>query len=167
MARARGAVEVRGLREFQMELRSADPRLARALTKANREIAEKVAANVQAKARARKGVAAKAAPAVVGRGEQRAAKIAINKGTNYKFADGAFFGALQYRQFPAWVGNRYFNAWPVGINDEGPGRGPYAINPGIYQSIPEIEAFYLDAFEDAVARAFPDELASAGFSVLG
>lgn len=167
MSRGRGAVEVRGLRTFQAELRSADPRLARALTKANREIAEKVASNVQAKARARGGVAAKAAPAIVGRGEQRAAKIAINKGTRYKFADGAFFGAVRYHQFEPWVGNQHFNAWPVGINDEGPGRGAYAINPGIYESIPEIEEFYLNAFEDAVAAAFPDELAALGATVLG
>jgi len=167
MARGRGAVEVRGLRTFQAELRSADPRLARALTKANKEIAEKVAANIRAKAEARGGVTAKAAPAVVGRGEQRVAKIAINKGTRYRFADGAFFGSVQYHQFEPWVGNQHFNAWPVGINDEGPGRGAYAINPGIYVSIPEIEDFYLNAFEDAVAAAFPDELAALGATVLG
>lgn len=167
MARGRGAVEVRGLREFQAELRTAHPKLARALVQANREIAEKVAENIQAKARARGGVTAKAAPAVVGRGEQRVAKIAINKGTRYKFADGAFFGAVQFPQFEPWVGNQYFNTWPVGINDEGPGRGAYAINPGIYESIPEIEDFYLNAFEDAVAAAFPDDLASLGMSALG
>lgn len=167
MARGRGAVQVRGLREFQAELRAADPKLARSLRAANREIADKVAGAVQAKARARGGVAQHAADAVVGRGEQRAAKIAINKGTRFKMADGAFFGAKQYRQFPAWVGNANENAWPVGANDEGPGRGPYAINPGIYESIPAIEAFYLDGFEDAVKGAFPDELAALGSTVVG
>lgn len=167
MSRARGAVQIRGLREFQAELRSADPRLARALAKANKEVAEKVAANIRAKAGSAGGVRAKAAPAIVGRGEQRAAKIAINKGTRFKFADGAFFGAKQYPQFDLWVGNQWDSPWPVGVNDEGPGRGAYAINPGIYESIPEIEEFYLDAFEDAVARAFPVELASLGATVLG
>ena len=167
MARARGAVQVRGLREFQAELRAADPKLARSLRVANREIAEKVADRVRAKATSRGGVAKHAAPAIVGRGEQRAAKIAIAKGTRFKMADGAFFGALQYRQFPAWVGNQYLDAWPVGANDEGPGRGPYAINPAIYESIPEIEDFYLNAFEAAAARAFPDELAALGSTVIG
>ena len=166
MAKA-SAVQVRGLRAFQSELRSASPKLARSMRVANAQIAEKVAAKVQEKARARGGVAAKAAPSIVGRGEQRGAKIVINKGREYKFADGAFFGAKQYARFAPWVGNQHENAWPVGANSEGPGGGPYAINPGIYASIPEIEDFYLNAFEDAVAGAFPDNLASLGATVLG
>lgn len=161
------AVQVRGLRAFQSELRAANPKLARSMRVANAKIAEKVAVKVQAKARSRGGVAAKAAPAIVGRGEQRGAKIVINKGREFKFADGAFFGAKQHAQFEPWVGNQHEMPWPVGGADEGPGRGPYAINPGIYESIPEIEEFYLDAFEDAVAGAFPDDLASLGASVLG
>lgn len=167
MARARGAVHVRGLREFQAELRAADTKLPRAMTAANRQIAERVASSIQDEARSRGGVLAKAAPAVVGRGEQRAAKIAINKGTQYKFADGAFFGAKAWPQFEAWVGNQHEMSWPVGVNDEGPGRGPYAINPGIFAAIDDIERFYLDEFEDAVAAAFPSELASLGATVLG
>lgn len=166
MARA-SAVQVRGLRAFQSELRAANPKLARSMRVANAKIAEKVAANVQAKALSRGGVVAKAAPAIVGRGEQRGAKIVINKGREFKFADGAFFGAKQWSQFEPWVGNQHEMPWPVGGSDEGPGRGPYAINPGIYESIPEIEEFYLDAFEDAVAGAFPDDLASLGATVLG
>lgn len=154
MARAQ-AVHVRGLRDFQAELRSTHARLPRAMTVANREIAETVAGNVQGKARQRGGVTRKAAPAVQGRGEQRGAKLVIAKGREYKFADGAFFGAIQYPQFDEWVGNQHFMPWPVGVNDEGPGRGPYAINPGIYDSIGEIEQFYLNAFEDSVKRAFP------------
>jgi len=167
MSRGRGVVQVRGLRTFQAELRSAHPKLARALAKANRQIAEKVAANVRAKAQARGGITAKAAPAIVGRGEQRVAKIAINKGTSYQFADGAFFGAKQYPQFAPWVGNSWEDDWPVGANAEGPGRGAYAINPGIFVSIPEIEDFYLNAFEDAVAAAFPDDIADIGRGVIG
>lgn len=155
MARAQ-AVHVRGLREFQAELRATHARLPRAMTVANREIAETVAANVRAEASTHPfRVVAKAAPAVVGRGEQRGAKLVINKGREFKFADGAFFGAKQFPQFEEWVGNQHEMPWPVGVNDEGPGRGPYAINPGIFESIAEIEDFYLNAFEDSVKRAFP------------
>lgn len=154
MARAQ-AVHVRGLREFQAELRATHAKLPRALTVANREIAETVADRAQAKAQARGGVVAKAAPAVVGRGEQRGAKLAINKGRQFKFADGAFFGAKQFGQFEPWVGNQHEMPWPAGVNDEGPGRGPYALNPAIFESIPDIEDFYLNAFEDAVKAAFP------------
>ena len=159
MARGRGAVEVRGLREFQAELRSAHPKLARALAKANREIAEVVAARARTEAQQAGGVQAKAAPAIRGAAEQRAAKIAIVKGTRFKFADGAFYGALAYPQFDPWVGS----SWTAGDASE----GPYAINPAIAASIDDIEDFYLDAFEDAVARAFPDELAALGAAVLG
>lgn len=160
MARAgSGAVHVRGLREFQAGLRSANPKLARSMTRANKEIAIKVATRAQLSARADYGpVQAKAAPAIVGAAEQRAAKIAINKGTRFKFADGAFYGAKAYPQFDPWVGN----TWEVG----GP-EGPDAINPAIADSISDIEDFYLNAFEDAVTQAFPSELAALGATVIG
>lgn len=158
MATRPGAVHVRGLREFQAELRAVDPKLARALTKANREIAARVAERAAGKARSAGGVQAKAADAIRGAAGQREAKIAINKGTRFAFADGAFYGAKAYPQFAPWVGN----TWDVG----GPG-GPAAINPAIAEMVPAIEDFYLNAFEDAVAAAFPDELASAGATVLG
>ena len=155
MARA-PAVHVRGLREFQAELRATHAKLPRAMRIANTHIAEQVASNVRAEASThRRRVVAKSAPAVVGRGEQRGAKLAINKGSQFKFADGAFYGAKQFPQFEPWVGNQHEMPWPVGANDEGPGRGPYAINPGIFESIAEIEDFYLNAFEDAVKAAFP------------
>lgn len=159
MARGRAAVQVRGLREFQAGLRAADPKLARAITKANKEIAEKVAARARAEAQQAGGVQAKASPAIKAAAEQRAAKIAIVKGSRFPFADGAFYGALAYPQFDPWVGNSWTPGDAAG--------GPYAINPAIAASLPEIEDFYLDAFEDAVARAFPSELASLGAAVLG
>ena len=147
---------MRGLREFQAELRATHAKLPRAMRIANTHIAETVASNVRDKASThRRRVVAKAAAAVVGRGEQRGAKLVINKGREYKFADGAFFGAKQFPQFEPWVGNQHEMPWPAGVNDEGPGRGPYAINPGIFESIAEIEDFYLNAFEDSVKRAFP------------
>lgn len=158
MARGRAAVEVRGLREFQAGLRAAEPKLARAMTKANKEIAQQVAARARNEATSNGGVQSKAAPAIVGAAEQRAAKIAVNAG-RFPFANGAFYGALAYPQFDEWVGN----SWDVGDASS----GPAAINPAIAEMIPVIEDFYLDAFEDAVARAFPSELASLGSSVLG
>lgn len=159
MARAgAGAVHVRGLREFQAGLRSANPRLARSMRVANKEIATKVSDRAQAKARSGTPVQAKAAETIVGAAGQRDARIAINKGRRFKFADGAFYGAKAYPQFDPWVGN----TWEVG----GSG-GPAAINPAIAEMVPDIEDFYLNAFEDAVAGAFPDDLASLGMSALG
>lgn len=153
-----GAVHVRGLREMQAGLRAASPKLARSMTVANKEIAAKVAAKAQSLARSGTPVQAKASGTIVGAAGQRDAKIAINKGRQFKFADGAFYGAKAYPQFDPWVGND----WEVG----GTG-GPDAINPAIADMVPEIEEFYLDAFEDAVAGAFPDDLASLGATVIG
>ncbi len=87
---------------------------------------------------------AKASGAIVGAAESRAAKIAVRNSP--PFAQGAFFGALQYPQFPAWVGN----SWEVG----GSG-GPYAVNPAIRDSMQDIIDGYGDAFEAAASRAFP------------
>lgn len=154
-----GAVHVRGLREMQAGLRAADPKLARSMRAANKDIAGVVAAKARSIADSAGGVQAKAATAIVGAAEQRAAKIAINKGRQFKFADGAFYGAKAYPQFDEWVGN----TWQPGDAS----AGPAAVNPAIAEMIPQIEEFYLDAFEDALSAAFPSELGSLGASVLG
>lgn len=56
-------------------------------------------------------------------------------------------GALQYAQFPTWVGN----GWDVG----GPG-GPYAVNPAIRESLDDIVNAYGDGLEVVSRAAFPD-----------
>lgn len=138
-----GMVRLEGFDEFRRALRDSGPLWDRALRSINRAIADTVAE----RARGMAGTAQqrKAASAIVGAAETRAAKIAIRN--RPPFAQGAFFGALQYRQFPAWVGN----SW-----EPGGAGGPYAVNPAIRDSLDDIVNAYGDAFEATAARAFPD-----------
>ncbi len=131
-----------GFDEFRRLLKVAGDNWDGALREANRQIAGGVAG--QAQGMTENAQQAKAAGAIVGRGDRRGAKIAVTRSP--AFAQGAFFGAKQYRQFPAWVGN----SWEVG----GAG-GPYAVNPAIRENLTEIIEAYGDAFERICAVAFP------------
>ena len=109
----------------------------------------------QAKARAMGGVQAHAAGGIQAFGTQTRAGLRFSTSKKYAMAAGAFFGSKRFRQFPAWVGNRYEMPWPAGINDQGPGRGPYAINPALAAKADEFHERVGDALEELAARAFP------------
>lgn len=137
------AVEIQGLKEFRSGLRKAGSGWPRVLAQVNRDIAKFVEG--KSKGGTETAQQAKAAGAISGRGTQRESKIVI--GNSPPFALGAFMGALQYKQFPRWVGTD----WEVG----GPG-GPFAVNPAIRQSKDDIVDAYGDAFEYVARAAFPD-----------
>lgn len=132
-----------GFDEFRRLLRQAEGKWDGALREANRQIAVGVAA--EARGATETAQQAAAAGAITGRGDRRGAAIGVNRSP--AFAPGAFYGALQYPQFPAWVGN----SWDVG----GSG-GPAAINPTIRDNLFEIVEAYGDAFERICAVAFPN-----------
>lgn len=137
-----GMVRLEGFDEFRRALNQAGDGWGRALRSVNRSIADHVAN--KARGMTETAQQAAAASAIVGAAESRAAKIAIRNSP--PFAQGAFFGALQYPQFVPWVGA----SWEVG----GSG-GPHAVNPAIRDSMQDIVDAYGDAFEVAAARAFP------------
>lgn len=137
------AIEIKGLKEFRSGLRKAGHGWPRVLAQVNRDVARFV--ERKSKGSGLTAQQAKAAGAVKGRGTQREAKITI--GNSPPFAIGAFMGALQYAQFPEWVGN----SWDVG----GAG-GPYAINPAIRESKDDIVNAYGDGLEHVARAAFPD-----------
>lgn len=137
------AVEIQGLRDFRSGLRRAGYGWPRVLAHVNRDIARFV--ETGSKGATENAQQAKAARAIRGRGTQRESKIVI--GGSPPFALGAFMGALQYAQFPRWVGA----SWQVG----GPG-GPFAVNPTIRENKDEIVDAYGDAFERVARAAFPD-----------
>lgn len=145
---AASATSVRGLKEFRALLKQADGQWPKELAKAHREIARKVAGTAQANAQDGEPVQRKAAPAIKGSGTQSGAAIRVSGGAKYPFADGAFWGALAFPQFPEWVGN----TWDAGVASE----GPYAINPAIASEIPDILATYDQMVADLFDRAFPD-----------
>lgn len=116
------------------------------LAQLNRGIARFVAD--EAKSRWFRPVQVEAEGAVKGYGNVREAKIGV--GRNPPFAQGAVWGALQYKQFPEWVGN----TWEVG----GAG-GPYGINMAIRENKDEITESYAEGFvylAAVISRAFPD-----------
>lgn len=133
------AIEVRGLAEFQRELRRID--LARDLTAANKEAAELVATKARAKAQALGGVAAKTAPSIKAAAEQRRAKVTL--GSNREpWALGAEFGGQgrpTTQQFKPHLG-----------------RTGYALYPTIRTSGDEFADLLYRALGQLMARAFPN-----------
>lgn len=136
-------VRFEGFKEFRRLLRQAEGNWDGALRESNRQIAQGIA--TKARGATETAQQARAAGAITGRGDRMGAAIGVN--ARPAFAQGAFYGALQYPQFPAWVGN----SWDVG----GSG-GPAAINPTIRDNLGEIVEAYGDAFEKVCALAFPN-----------
>lgn len=138
------AVDVKGLAQFQRELRLLDKALPRELTKAHKTVAEFIVS------RTRTGNLSpqqrRALPGVVAAAQQRHALVRFDPNKR-PFVLGAFFGSRRYRQFPEWVGNR----WEPG----GPG-GPYVVNQQIRQHDDDIIDLYGDLFDRLAKLAFPD-----------
>ena len=136
-------IEFEGVDEFRRLLSAATGKWDNVLRESNRQISQGLARKMRGATETRQQ--ARAVKAIAPRGDRRGAVIVLNK--KPPFAAGAFYGALQYRQFPEWVGN----SWEVG----GSG-GPYAINPTIRDSMSDIIDAYGDAFEKICALAFPN-----------
>ena len=82
----------------------------------------------------------RAAAALLGKGTAKEASIAVRNTGRVPFGIGAFMGALQYRQFPPWVGN----SWDITA-----GEGPYVIAEAVAAAMPEI----VEEFEWAIGHA--------------
>ncbi len=145
---AQAATQVRGLAEFRSQLKAADKTFPRELAKAHRKIGNQVAGTAQSIAKGTSRQMAAASGAIKGRGTQRQASVAISGGARIPFADGAFWGAEAYPQFPPWVGN----TWAPGVA----GQGPYAINDAVAEEIPETLDTFSQMITDLYDRAFPD-----------
>lgn len=136
-------VEIEGLRQFRNGLRRAGSGWTRVLADVNKDVARHVERETKG-GYLESAQQVKAEGALSGRGSTAAAKIVI--GGSPPFALGAFMGALQYRQFPKWVGN----TWDVG------GAGGPPPNAAIRDSKQDIVDAYGDAFEYVARAAFPD-----------
>lgn len=145
-ARRPGSVEIRGLADFQRELRALDRKLGSELRKSLKDAAEIVAEAARRKAQGLGGVIAKAGPSIKAQAEQRAAKVSFGS-AKFPFAGGAFMGSIAYSQFRPWVGN----TWRVGER----GEGPYAINEAIADKEDELVEAVDDNLGRLAGRAFP------------
>lgn len=148
-------MRIDGLKELRKELRKAeDPKSwGKALGRANREGAQRVATWSQGAAQSMGGPYAHFASMISGRATQTAARIQIDSTANATFwgargRSGWNYGNGGFAQHPEWVGN----SWDVGRT----GQGPYAINETIARRAVEIDAIYRGVIDEIYAGAFPD-----------
>jgi len=120
-------VRVEGIRELRSALRRMGTTGAnKALRGAHKSVAKMVEGESRGQGTAQQ---VKASRAILGKGDTDAALIAIRNLASVPFGLGAFMGALQYKQFPEWVGNQW---------DLEAGEGPYVIAPIIASRRPDI-----------------------------
>lgn len=141
MAR-RTDVQVKGLKEFQRELKALGGDFPKSLGKLHKQAAEVTAAVARAKAQARGSVQAKAAPDIKTAAAQRTAKLVIDA-SRHGYAIGAFTGSRRFKQFPAWEGPEI---------EQGKG---VAVGPAIVETEQAFMDVYAEGLEKLAARAFP------------
>jgi hypothetical protein len=133
-----GHIEVHG----EKELRAAMRRMGvEGAGKAIRVAHKNVAKLVEGRSRGR-GTAqqVKAARALLGKGTQKEAVLAIRNLGAVPFGIGAFMGAQRYKQFPDWVGNDW---------DLESGTGPYVIAEVIASGRQDIIEAFIDEMRTA------------------
>lgn len=136
-----GVVEVDGLKELRRAFRAAEGK-TKDLSAAHRKVAMLAAERVRARAVSGTRQQAAAAKAITGRGAASGADLAVRNTASVPFGKGAFFGALRWQQFPAWIGN----SWSVGDGD-----GPYVIRDVLSdkRNLDEFAEMFLDDFAEA------------------
>lgn len=140
MADKSEAVRVEGIRPMLKELRAVDKALPKEVRAVNLSIAQDLAAKTARSFAGRPGSAPKTARSVKALADQRGAYIRIG-GNAYPTAMGDEFGAVRYRQFPAWRGS-------------GSGAG-YSLYPTLRTERPRTEDRFLDAMTEILGRVFP------------
>ncbi len=161
-SRVEPVISIRGMKDFRRDLRKLSVQMPRDLARSIRDALEEVVVP-QAKERARaipgrhggRSVQAKSADTIRAFGTQTRQGLAWGGRARAPWAAGAFMGSKRYRQFPAWIGNQYENPWQPGGGREGPGGGPYAINPAVAETAEEVIDRVGDALVEAAASTFP------------
>lgn len=135
------AVQIKGLADFQRELKALDTRLPRELKRAGDEAAGVIVPEAQRRARGLGSTAAHVVDSIKAASQQRNAAIALG-GPRFPMALGAEFGGQRRpttQQFTPWTGKtgRFF--WPA-----------------IRDTKDESIEVYGDALDRLFAAAFPD-----------
>jgi len=124
----------------------------------NQEIADILAEKSRREASGMGGVYAKAAPAIVGVGNFKSARVRVKATKQYRFAPAAFWGTKRRsgwyaarrfessggEQHPPWVGA----GWDVGVK----GQGPYAINNAIADNIDDVLQMWEERLQEIINR---------------
>lgn len=151
------AVEVHGLAEFAAAARRIDPRLARELSKAHKQVSTEVAERAQRNVSGLPSPqSSRAAAGVRPRAGQTKGSLAL-LGSN-PFVRAAVFGTVVHHVFgrsmradrmARRVWQQHVGAWTAE-------EGLYGVSPAIKQSIPDILDTYGDRIMVALKEMFPD-----------
>lgn len=135
-------LRVEGLNELRAALKAAGEAKTgnAALRQAHKEVAKAVEAWSKAAAAGGTAQQAKAANALLGKGQPLTAILSIRNTAGVPFGIGAFMGAKRYTQFPPWLGNQYEV-----------GEGSYIVGPTIEGHMPEIEELFTTAIRGTIA----------------
>lgn len=135
-------LEVEGLVELRQAFAKADrKRLDAGLRGAHKEIAKTVESDSRSAAASGTAQQQKAIRVLLGRGTPTSALIAIRNTGAVPFGIGAFMGAVEYKQFPDWVGT----AWDIEAGD-----GPYVVAETIARNLGDIVDTYAEAMADTL-----------------
>lgn len=138
-------IRIKGLKEFTAALKDVDKSFGREMGKAAKAAGELIVPAARQRLADMSKQGAKAAPSIRAAASQKGVSIKFGgSGSPGDMAAGAIFGAKQYKQFPAWVGND----WTAG----GTG-GPYGINAAIREKSPEVIDLYTRIIGDLYKRA--------------
>lgn len=131
-------VKIEGVRELRSALRRMKVEGSnKALRSAHKDVAKFVEGRSRGVGTAQQ---VKASRAILGKGQTDTALIAIRNLGSVPFGIGAFMGSVQYKQFPAWVGQN----WDIEAGD-----GPYVIAPIIASGREDI----IQEFENQMRKA--------------
>lgn len=133
-----GLVEVKGMAELNKALKELGPEFKGEMRKANKTVADFVAADAKAAAYTIGGVAAHVAPSIKATAGAQSAGVSFG-GPAYPMAGGAEFGSQRFKQFKEWRGNGF---------DAG-----YFAYPSIRHDADRIETEYGKAIDDLIRKA--------------
>lgn len=148
--RGAGGVQIEGLNEFIKEVRliEGDTNWMKVLTKAERKIANEVAAKARSNAPGVSPQAGHFSSAIKGGATAgKGARISIG---------GPRTPKGKYRAAPAFWGQKAQGNWIGQSWDVGGPGGPYAINSTIAAEADRITEAYGDAIDEMTKQAFPD-----------
>lgn len=148
-----GRIEVKGLKDFQRELRRIDKELPKELRQVSLTAANLVAEGTRSSFASRAGVTSAVAASVKALAQQRGAFVRIGGSGKAEAALGAEFGGGKYgagRPSPFGGHTTQFASWRGSGSDAG-----YSLYPTLRSKTDELIDLYGDALEALAARAFP------------
>lgn len=163
-------IDTKELRAFRANLRRLkpdSPEWARAFAQINKKAGDTIATDAAGRLAARGRRGARAGGNIKGSASARDVRLRVSNtgGVPYTLAEvwgtgseaegrhTGWYAKGRYResagaQHPPWVGS----SWEVGGGGEGPGGGPYGLNPAIHDNKDQVMQDWADAVRDLMAQ---------------